>query len=741
MTAFLFDDVPFGRKLFDVMDLGQWITYEDFRKTCLLAVLAHDFGKAGQVFQTMMWQLEEDWDDWKRRLKLDPLAAADYTKYIQRFRHEPLSLHLLMREPAISGWFRGMAGIWFDVVCAAAFGHHRKTAKVKDIEKYTLKSEVYLEELTRDIGGIVQEFFDPDPGFPMCPDSMISPRDIRLTAMDFLSGDTPETPVSIAVKWVTILGDVLGSMTGATADVTCEAFREDLKTRITDIFRPVTIDYLSYTDFSKKGTTPNALQQEALSVATDIIIQGGCGSGKTNAAYLTSSNQPHDRLIFSTPTTGTASQHWLNAGCRDTTSTRNSRAILDRKLYRKLYGKAENINLIPTEHNDEETQRMQGALAVFNNFNDQIIYATADQILGVLGFSHTSIMWLLFIVQSQVVFDEFHCYDDIMRQNYYQLLRWMPKLRAIAISATITKKQRSLFQKIRPEAVFVIDRSTTAPAKRPRYRLHVLTDEAEARGYFKKGTLWVVNQVSVSQALGNLHPDALIYHSRYKYPDRVEIQETLVQGFDPKLGGTVNLRAITTQVAEMSLDLSAYCLLSEIATIAALIQRLGRLNRIPENPTILDAYFYMPAKINPYVKKDLEASLTWINSLTGRDLSQDDLADAFEKVQDSSQDYAWEHLMADTDPTDIRDDNGWTRRGLLGPDFDYLLKMPRRTPLETFLWRQELLLREIPFPVSKTIKMMIEDGSLKPSRELGFRYRIPGHLFHYDPRLGLIRDE
>lgn len=737
MTIFLMDKTPFGRKLFEVMDLGRWISFDNFRKICILAVLAHDLGKAGQVFQTMMWQLELDFEDWKRRLISDPEAKTNYTPYMQMCRHEPISLHLLMTEPRISRWFKEMAGGYFDIICAAAFGHHRKTAKTQDIQKADWLSEIYLEELTRDLGVMAKEFFKDGPEFPQCPDLTVKVKDIRKTATRFLSEDAPETAVSIAVKWVVILGDVLGSMTGATEDVTCEAFRKDLENRLQEIFRPVTIDYLAYTDFAKKDTHPNALQKEALDVATDIILQGGCGSGKTNAAYLTCSQRPHDRLIFTTPTTGTASQHWVNSGCQNTTATRNSRAIIDRRLY----GAAENIQLEPTEPSDEETVQLRDALESFENFDKEIVFATSDQILGVLGFSHASIMWLLYIVQSQVIFDEFHCYDDVMRQYYYQLLKWMPNLRAIAVSATITSRQKSQFLKIRPKAIHVADRSEDAPAKRPRYRLHLLGDESEASNYFKKGALWVVNQVGVSQDLGDRYSDALVYHSRFRYPDRKWIQETLVQGFDPKLKELIELRAITTQVAEMSLDLSAMWLLSEIAPIAALIQRLGRLNRIPKNDKVLDAYFYMPAKVNPYGKKELETALSWVKSLEGRDLSQEDLALAFESLRDVSLDYPLETRMSDTDPHSVRDSNGWTRRGLLVSDVNYLRGMSRMTPADNFLWKQELLLREVPFPVSGTIKKMIEDGILQPSRELGFRYKIPGYLFHYDARLGLIKND
>ena len=60
-----------------------------------------------------------------------------------------------------------------------------------------------------------------------------------------------------------------------------------------------------------------------------------------------------------------------------------------------------------------------------------------------------------------------------------------------------------------------------------------------------------------------------------------------------------------TQVAEMSLDLSATLLVSQIADPAGLIQRLGRLNRRYCGHS-LDALFYPDEKVGyPYKEKQL----------------------------------------------------------------------------------------------------------------------------------------
>ena len=92
--------------------------------------------------------------------------------------------------------------------------------------------------------------------------------------------------------------------------------------------------------------------------------------------------------------------------------------------------------------------------------------------------------------------------------------------------------------------------------------------------------LWVCNQVNVAiavyQEAKRRGLNAVLYHSRFRYEDRVAHHRAVVDGFKPE---NPPILAIATQVAEMSLDLSATLLVTQIADPAGLIQRLGRLNR------------------------------------------------------------------------------------------------------------------------------------------------------------------
>lgn len=120
----------------------------------------------------------------------------------------------------------------------------------------------------------------------------------------------------------------------------------------------------------------------------------------------------------------------------------------------------------------------------------------------------------------------------------------------------------------------------------PRYhRLTPLSGHdpiAEVRAELARGgrVLWVCNLVDRAVHFANrcADLDPFVYHSRFRYIDRVQQHKAVIKAFDPAQTPGAAL-AICTQVAEMSLDLSATLLVSDLAPVPAMIQRLGRLNR------------------------------------------------------------------------------------------------------------------------------------------------------------------
>jgi CRISPR-associated endonuclease/helicase Cas3 len=127
------------------------------------------------------------------------------------------------------------------------------------------------------------------------------------------------------------------------------------------------------------------------------------------------------------------------------------------------------------------------------------------------------------------------------------------------------------------------------------------------------------------------------YHSRFRYGDRVHKHKAVVDAFRGNRGPFL---AITTQVCEVSLDLSADLLLTDLAPVPAIIQRLGRLNRFvspgaPGSPR--PALVLNPPHPAPYEQSDLDLAGQWLNQLGPGPLSQADLGLAWSALTAADQ--------------------------------------------------------------------------------------------------------
>jgi CRISPR-associated endonuclease/helicase Cas3 len=157
----------------------------------------------------------------------------------------------------------------------------------------------------------------------------------------------------------------------------------------------------------------------------------------------------------------------------------------------------------------------------------------------------------------------------------------------------------------------------------------------------REKVLWVRNTVDrantvYAQALGQFEDASVdVYHSRFRYADRSKRHRRVIDRFKDSARGSL---LVATQVAEMSLDLSADLLVTDEAPVSALIQRMGRLNRratldqpATPKPAIVCALPESRHARLPYDQRDLDDSRRWVKALMdlGRPLSQRDLSDEF----------------------------------------------------------------------------------------------------------------
>lgn len=173
-------------------------------------------------------------------------------------------------------------------------------------------------------------------------------------------------------------------------------------------------------------------------------------------------------------------------------------------------------------------------------------------------------------------------------------------------------------------------------------------EEVESTLHGGGKVLWVVNTVERAIELAaeagtrGIASSLEIYHSRFRYMDRVSHHRRVMNAFGSPKGKPV--LAITTQVCEVSLDISADLLVSDLAPVPSLIQRLGRLNRrVIEGGSISPklAMIVEPPGPAPYANTELEMSRKWLRQVGRREVSQRDLSIAFNEVADEEPAQFW----------------------------------------------------------------------------------------------------
>ncbi len=376
------------------------------------------------------------------------------------------------------------------------------------------------------------------------------------------------------------------------------------------------------------------------------LLQAGCGTGKTIAAYHWAATQcPGKRLYLCYPTTGTATE-----GFRD--------YLFDPESKRGKFGahlfhsRAQaDWELLLGARGEEDEAEQEVRLASLQAWFTPVVCCTVDTVLGLLQNQRRGLYAWPALAQAAFVFDEIHAYDQRL---FGTLLRFLRELRGVpvllmtaslpqerlkALQRTLGEHGEQLHQICGPQDLETL----------PRYRLECVPGKVEqrVRDELAQGgkVLWICNTVdralTVAEQMANCRP--LVYHSRFRYCDRVARHQEMIAAFKPER--VEPALAVCTQVAEMSLDISATLLVTELAPVPALIQRLGRLNRFarpnqPPRPFVvvepLDEQGNFSA--TPYGEDSdqygpwPQQAREWLKRLGSGPLSQRDLAKAWEET-------------------------------------------------------------------------------------------------------------
>ncbi|HLY68032.1 MAG TPA: CRISPR-associated helicase Cas3', partial [Chloroflexota bacterium] len=377
-----------------------------------------------------------------------------------------------------------------------------------------------------------------------------------------------------------------------------------------------------------KGAKPRPFQaQMANSPSRVTFVAAGCGTGKTAGAYAWARKWAQGRkLFFCYPTTGTASEGFAGY------------AVGVDGLEAALVHSRAAVDLDEILDNGRDEDYLAAHIArVFGleSWQAHVTVCTVDAVLGLMQNNRRGLFSSAAIVNGAFVFDEIHQYDAALFDMLVEFLTTLRGLPVLLMTASLPAHRLERLQAALQslgEGLCIVQGPADLEAI-PRYELtpaslETAIEEAKAVVNADGRVLWVCNTVDRCREVGRVlrGKPVLPYHARYRYLDRVARHRAVMDAFEVEPSQAAV--AVTTQVCEVSLDISADLLVTDLAPIAALIQRLGRLNRrvTAEQPGMpKKSLIIQPPIAAPYGQDELDAASGWLEQLPQRALSQSDL--------------------------------------------------------------------------------------------------------------------
>lgn len=706
-----------------------------------IAALFHDVGKANQEFYNS--------------------ADTNYWGNKQTLRHEWLSA-LILHLPNVREWLQASdLKLDVEVITAAVLSHHLKASykewgrprtQVQSIELYSNHPEI-----TNIFNRVAQ--IAKLEGIPEIPGKWIREdefwekiyEETKSQGKNFgrkIKRDHERRALLHAVKAGVMVADSAAS--GIFRVDSSDAIEKWINTTLhQDSITPEELEAKilqpRYQDIAKKSNKTFKLkpfQQQAETLSDRLLLISGCGTGKTIFAYkwmqgiLSSYQVGH--IIFLYPTRGTATE-----GFKDYVSwaPESDASLLTGTAAYELQQIREN----PTDSTESKDYTAEARLYSLGFWGKRFFSATVDQFLSFLTHNYGGICLLPVLADSVVVIDEVHSFSRGMFDKLVSFLEHFD-IPVLCMTATLPTSRRieltkRLKQKIgKGLTIFPTEEDRTKleelekAENHPRYIVESTDYEtayqtaiAAYRQGEKDGTriLWVVNTVNRCRDVADrlsveLNAEVITYHSRFRLKDRQERHTETVNAFAYSKDKRTRAIAVTTQVCEMSLDLDADILITEIAPISSLVQRFGRSNRHVSRGEEFRAQIlvYEPEKVLPYKKVELDKAKDFLAEVTG-EVSQRYLA---EKLETHSTDERYANggssfitggYWAISEP--FRDGDDYSVSAILDTDLDeveklieqhkpidgFILPIPKKYCLEDFENRPEKLSRYLAIASSK----------------------------------------
>lgn len=219
----------------------------------------------------------------------------------------------------------------------------------------------------------------------------------------------------------------------------------------------------------------------------------------------------------------------------------------------------------------------------------------AGMVFGIRGYEAL----MLDLRGCDIILDEIHTYTDVTKAIILKIVEILVHLGCRVHIGTATMPSVLYKQLLGilggSEMVYEVALPTNELNRFDRHIVHKISGWESAFPLIKTAlegkqkVLIVCNQVKRAQEVfGQLQEafpkfDKMLIHSRYMRSDRSQKEKDLKETYNNKTDGCI---VVSTQVVEVSLDISFDLMITEAAPLDALIQRFGRINRKRTEDTI-----------------------------------------------------------------------------------------------------------------------------------------------------------
>jgi len=265
---------------------------------------------------------------------------------------------------------------------------------------------------------------------------------------------------------------------------------------------------------------------------------------------------------------------------------------------------------------DIRLQHATSKIVVGKNLEEQLLQPligssvkvlTPHQLAGIIFGTSGYESVMLDLKGCDIILDEIHTYSDYSKSMVLEIVKMLLRLNChihIGTATMPTVLYNGLLNILGgSDAVYQIKLPDNILDSFNRHRVFKMEDESNLKEVLSAAfnnnekVLVIFNTIKKAQEafqnLSNQFPDVpkMLIHSRFKRGDRVHLETRLKSEFNgngsEQYGnGLMPCLVVSTQVVEVSLDISFDLMITQCAPLDSLIQRFGRVNRRRNSETI-----------------------------------------------------------------------------------------------------------------------------------------------------------